>query len=369
MKVLMIEQFLPENMYTLELGRELKNFCDLTIFCKKSAKVQESGIKWVPEFYPGGKNKIAAMAEYGASLLRIAETIRKGHFDIVHVQTFKNAKLEMKLYYRLRKYIKKFVYTVHNVLPHEADPGDRKIYKEFYEFCDELIVHNEATKNCLMENFSVAEAKISVIAHGTYQTQAPDSKMREDSPVTQFLQFGFIRKYKGIDILLDAIALIAPEERRRLHFTIAGKQYTKLDDTDYKARMQSLGIEDCVELLQEHIPDNQLPELFRDADFLLFPYRNIYGSGALLMAYTYGKPVIASDIPTFREETEDGKTGFLFKSESPKALAEAILAAAKCSPQQVGEYRAVIHELVTEKYNWRKSAAKIIEVYARGINK
>lgn len=363
MKVLMIEHFLPDSIYTLELGRELKNYCDLSIFCKKNVKVQESKIQWFPEFYPGGKNKASAMMDYGASLLHVAETIRKGTFDIVHVQTLKKAKFEMKLYYRLRKYFKKFVYTVHNVLPHETDPGDRELYHKFYEFCDELIVHNDSSKKCLVENFSVPEEKISVIAHGAYQTHTPIQKERDDSSVIRFLQFGYIRKYKGIDILLDAIALIPPEKRKNLHFTIAGKHYPKLDDTDYKGKIRDLGIEDRISFYTEHIPDDKLPELFCDADFVLFPYRNIYGSGALLMAYTYEKPVIASDIPTFCEETDHGGTGILFESENPRALADAILAAARCSPKQKEEYRSVIRALTSEKYNWKKSAAKLAEVY------
>ncbi len=365
MQVLMIEHFLPDNMYTFELGKELKNYCDLTIFCKKNVKVQESGIKWIPQFYFGGKNKAAAMIEYGCSLLRIAKIIRKGRFDVVHVQTFKNAKFEMKLYYRMRKYVKKFVHTVHNVLPHEASTKDWELYKEFYDFCDELIVHNRSSQQCLMENFLVPEEKISVIAHGTYQSHTAVPQTRVDRQVTQFLQFGFIRKYKGIDILLEAIAMIKPDKRKTMHFTIAGKQYLKLDDTDYQAKIRELKIEDCVDFLPEHIPDDELPALFTDADFLLFPYRNIYGSGALLMAYTYKKPVIASDVSTFCEETDNGRTGFLFESENPQALADSILAASNCSLEQMENYQAAIDELITEKYNWRKSAVKMIKVYQK----
>ncbi len=365
MKVLMTELFLPDSIYTLELGRELKKYCDLTIFCKKGVSVQEDGIRWIPRFYPGGSNKAAAAAEYGFSLLSLAETIRRGKFDVVHVQTMKNAKVETELYYRMRKHYKKIVYTVHNVLPHEATSKDRQIYKKFYDFCDELIVHNDSSKKSLMESFDVPETKIFVIAHGAYKTHTSQQKAKDDNPVTNFLQFGYMRKYKGIDILLEAIALIPPEKRKNMHFTIAGKLYPKLDDTDYEGRIRKLGIEACVSFFTEHIPDEMLPELFKDVDFALFPYRNIYGSGALLMAYTYGKPVIASDIPTFREETDGGRTGFLFESENPKALADAILAAAGCSLEQMQDYQAAIQGMVLEKYNWEKSAAKTEKVYQK----
>ncbi len=365
MKVFMIEHFLPDNLYSLELGRELKKHCDLTIFCKKSAEIKESGITWIPEFYPGGSNKAAAVVSYGVSLLKIAGMIRKGNFDVVHVQTFKNAGIEMRLYFSLRKNIKRFVYTVHNVLPHESAPKDRRLYQKFYEFCDALIVHNEASKKCLMEVFSVPEEKISVIAHGAYQMHLPPQTERENLQGLHLLQFGFIRKYKGIDILLEALSLIAPEKRKDLKVTIVGKQYWKLDDTDYEARIRELGLENCVCFVPEHIPEEKLPALFAEADYMLFPYRQIYGSGALLMAYTYGKPVIASDLAAFREETGDGKTGLLFERENPQALAEAILAASECDPEQYSRYQAAIRELVSEKYNWEKSAAMTEKVYRK----
>lgn len=364
MKVLMIEHFLPDNLYSLELGRALKHHCNLTIFCRENAQVQERGITWIPAFYPGGRNKAAAVLSYGASLCKIAATIRTGQFDVVHVQTFKNAKIEMQLYFRLRKYLKKLVHTVHNVLPHETTPKDRQLYQQFYGFCDELIVHNEASKTCLMEEFAVPGEKISVIPHGAYQMQSPRSG-KADRQAVHFLQFGFIRKYKGVDVLLDAISLIAPEKRKNLKFTIVGKQYRKLDDTDYSARIRELGIEACVDFSPERVSDEKLPELLADADFLLFPYRHIYGSGALLMAYTYGKPVIASDIPAFREETANGETGFLFQSEDPQALADAILAASVCDSQRYQEYQTAIRKLVDEKYNWEKSAVKTAEVYGK----
>lgn len=115
---------------------------------------------------------------------------------------------------------------------------------------------------------------------------------------------------------------------------IAGAQHPKLDPTDYGAMIRDLGLEDTVDLLKKHIPDEELDALYRQADICLFPYRDIYGSGALLMAYSYGKPVITSDIPAFREETQNGKTGILTDGEDPEKLKEAILQAADWSREE-----------------------------------
>ncbi len=366
MKVLMIDNFLPGSTYSLELGRELKKSCDLSIFCRKNADVQEEGIAWIPQGYPvGGKRAVAVLA-YGISLLKLAGTIHRGIFAVVHVQSFHHAAYEMEVFYRMRRYYGKLVCTVHNVLPHEARPGDWERYKRFYDQCDGLIVHNETSKACLMQQFSVPEKKITVIAHGSYQNQKFQESKKEryqDKAVKQFLQFGFIRTYKGIDILLDAIALIQPEKRKGLHVTIAGEQFPKLDGTDYMAKIRNLGLEPYVSFCPGHVREEDIPELLANMDFLLFPYRNIYGSGALLLAYTYGKPVIASDIPAFCEETDGGRTGILFAKHNPQALADAILEAVACSEEQMEKYRLAIGELVSEKYNWKKSAVKTAHVY------
>lgn len=396
MKVLMIEHFLPDSIYTLELGRKLKKYCELTIICKKSARQTEGAIKWMPVLYPGGKMKLAAFSEYFISLLRTAFIIYRGRFDVLHIQDFKDIRFELPLYLGLRKHYGKLIYTVHNVLPHEDRDRSLMLYAKLYAASDALIVHNETSKEKLLGSFPCSREKIHVIPHGAYeihkqadderisiyalgesktgkgtsnisQGQALDSEAhRQDIKLKKvFLQFGFIRKYKGIDILLNAIALIPEEVRKNLRFIIAGKQYEKLDPTDYKREIEELGIEEQVSFINEHIPEDRLDALFSKADFVLFPYRHIYGSGALLMAYTYGKPVIVSDISAFMEETDNGSTGLVFKNGSPEALAEAIVKAATSDDETIRLYASNISRMVEEKYNWAISAEKTAEIYKK----
>jgi len=365
MKVLMIEHYLPDSIYSLELGQELKKHCELSILCRANAGEDEEGITWLPYLYQGGEGKIKAVFEYGISLLRTASVIKKGKYDVVHIQTFKNSKLEMGIYRRYRKYFGKLVHTVHNALPHEASTEDLKLYGAFYDFCDELIVHNETSARYLKENFSISAEKITVIPHGAYQTHLNHAKKRETGGIKRFLQFGVIRRYKGIDILLDAIALIPAEKRKNMRFTIAGKQFKKLDPTDYEKKIRDQGLEKCVKFSGDFVPEENITGLFDYADFVLFPYRRIYGSGALMMAYTYDKPVIASDIPAFVEETESGRAGILFESENPQALADALIRAYDCSEEQIREYKDSICDLIAEKYNWKRSAERTAEVYRK----
>ena len=375
MKVLMTEIFLPESTYTLELGRELSKYVNLTVFCKKSANVSlqnlnpDNRIKWKNKFYAGGKGKIQAVWEYGRGLLALEKEIRCGKYDVVHVQSFKDAAFEIPIYCRAKKHCRMLVHTVHNFLPHEAKEADKKLYSDFYHTCDLLIVHNEYCRKLLMEKFDIEEKKIRVIPHGSYTLpvyKTNESILKKDKThKTTFLQFGIIRKYKGVDILLKSISMIPWDKRKNMQFIIAGAQLPKLDNTDYNAMIKEYGIGDCVKLRTGHVPDEEVSRLFAEADFCLFPYRDIYGSGALLMAYTYGKPVIASDIPAFREETDNGNTGYLFESENTEALKEAVLHAEKWSTEEYRACQKRISRLVHDKYNWSSSAKLLWEAYQK----
>jgi glycogen synthase len=86
------------------------------------------------------------------------------------------------------------------------------------------------------------------------------------------------------------------------------------------------------------------------------------------MAYTYEKPVIASNIPVFVEETSEGSTGLLFESEDPSELAKAMMMACSWSREQKDAYKTKIRTLTEKKYNWSISAAKTAEAYEQVLS-
>ncbi|MGN1317783.1 MAG: glycosyltransferase family 4 protein [Lachnospirales bacterium] len=363
MKLLMIEHFLPGNTYTLELLKKLKDYVDITLLCKKNAANTDSVVRAKKILYTKINNKIFALFSYGISLIRTAFEIIVGRYDVIHIQTFKMAKVEIPLYKILKKITKaKWVYTVHNILPHETKASDKKIYSGIYNMCHCLIVHNEQSKIRLIKDFNINEDKIRVIAHGAYEAPLAENVKNGEGKIN-YLAFGAMRKYKGIDILLNAISLIPKEERKNKTFVIAGRHDKGQDNNDYEKMIKDLDIEDCVTLIERRIEDSELPQLFGKANVCVFPYREIYGSGALLMAYTYSKPVIASDVPVFVEETDNGKTGMLFESENPKSLADTIIKFANVSNKVYNDYENEIKRLVNEKYNWSISAKKTYDVY------
>lgn len=366
MRVLQIDFSYPENNYSLELDRQLLESCDITLFCKEGKLADEPAIRMIPAYREAASNRAVTALRYANSLRRLRGLLLRGHFDIVHVQFFKKPFVEIPLLLRCRRAFPCLVTTVHNVLPHEATARDVDIFNRLFDSSDALLVHNEATRAALLERFPALQAdKILQIAHGAYGSYDLSAARRDDDPRRHFLTFGGIRPYKGIDTLLRAVALLPPEARQKARFLVAGKQYPALDPTDYRQMIETLGIGDCVTFSPERVADEDVPALLGNADVGVFPYRHIYGSGALLMNYTFGVPVIASDIPAFREETNGGETGLLFRADDPEALRNALLCAIDWDEARLASYRAAIRRLVAEKYNWAVSGRKLSALYRR----
>lgn len=364
MRVLMVEHFLPGNTYTFELIKELSKITKVDLLTKKDAGVIEENenLRVMKFLYPDGQNKIYAMIYYGISLLRLFKLLISKRYDLIHVQTFKATQFEMPLYKYAHKKGRKIAHTVHNLLPHEAVDSDKKKYQDFYHICDLLIVHNDVCKQRLVSEFGVEGAKICVIPHGTYP--ANELVGLNSNGKKTYLVFGAIRKYKGIEVFLQAISKLPVEIRNSTEFIIAGKQNKNLDDTDYEDIIKTLRIEECTKFVNRRIEDDELPSLFGEADYSVFPYREIYGSGALLMAYSYKKPVIASDVPVFIEETDNGETGYLFVSEDSDDLARVIEKSYYSNSDEYNHFKNSIKELVISKYNWKVSALKTKESYS-----
>ena len=172
MRVLMIDHFMPHSFYTDYLCDQIKNKVDVTVLCKRNAPCEKEGIVYKNKLYIGWENKPLALLHYAQALSATAKEIRHGKYDVLHVQTFKSAKLEIPLYIQLRKHYKILAHTVHNVLPHEAEPKHIRMYGRFYEECDILFVHNKASKEKLFEIFpELNKDKIFIVPHGSYPSE------------------------------------------------------------------------------------------------------------------------------------------------------------------------------------------------------
>lgn len=370
MKAYMIDHFSAVNQYSVELSEELGKRIDLTVLTVNDSIIEGShSFKYKKILYGHyEKSEMAKRVIYLCKLIRLSTEIILNRPDVVHIQTFGKYNVEVKLYRALKPFVGKYVYTSHNVAPHEQK-AEKSPYHEIMDLADTIIVHNEVCKDILVNDNGIDPSKIAVIAHGAYSLTIKDRKivcLREDKKEkVELLQFGLIRKYKGIKTLLEALNLLPESYKNKLHVIIAGKQDSKLDDTDYRGIIDNYGLDSVVSFRPERIPDSDMISMFENADACVCPYVNIYGSGALLMAYTFDVPVIASDIPAFREETDNGKTGFLFRPEDAEDLASKIIEFIDFNPDAIQRKKDEINRLVSEKYSWTKSADCTLDVYKK----
>ena len=114
----------------------------------------------------------------------------------------------------------------------------------------------------------------------------------------ELLFFGIIRPYKGLDVLLEALALL---RERDVHLTVAGEVWGKSSPA---SRVYGLGLAGRVEMLLQYVDAQQAAELFHRADVVVLPYRRASSSGVLALAYRYGRPVLVTAVGGLPEAVE-----------------------------------------------------------------
>ena len=220
----------------------------------------------------------------------------------------------------------KLLFICHNVLPHEQSKVSKmvlpSITKAVLRTGDGFVVHSEKDGR-LLKQF-LPQANIQVTAHPTYQAIGKDSvgtipvNVPEDRPLLLFA--GFVRPYKGLDILLDTMAIVL--EKRPFHLLVAGEFWQ--GNEQYQAQIERLGISDAVTIIDEYLPDETLAACLERADVTVLPYRSATQSGIIQAAFGHGCPVITTDVGGLGEVVENGRTGLIVPPENPQALAEAI---------------------------------------------
>lgn len=369
LRVLMIEHFSSSNNYSIDLCRELNKYVNLMLLTVNDSNLVKEEFNFSKKLYGSSKeNKIIKIFSYLKSVLYTIREIIKGKYDVVHIQTFRTLPIEPLVYLFLKPFINRFIITIHNIAPHEGKLKHKKILEKLYSEADALIVHNNESKKVLLEAYNIKSNDVFVIPHGIYSNNNINlnniNKTRGKK--TNFLFFGLIRKYKGIDILIEAVSSLPDSVKENIAVTIIGKQDKVLDNTDYNKKISDNNLEHVINFKPVRIPDEELSLYFNDADFCIFPYKNIYGSGALLMSYTFNVPVIVSDLPSFLEETNYGKSGLIFKNNDSKDLSRKICEASKLNKNKIELYKKNINILVTNKYNWESSARSTVRCYIEG---
>jgi len=319
--------------------------------------------------------KIVRVLRYYVKLIGYATTAGPGVFHILWNNKFEVFdRTLLTLYYKLLG--KRIVLTVHNVNAGRRDRNDtplnRVTLRIQYHVADHLFVHTEEMKGELIEKFGVQRLRITVIPFGINnavpKTHLSPGEAKQRLGICEgertILFFGNIAPYKGLEYLIAAFRQMRARcDGYRL--IVAGRP--KGCDSYWQAVLQTMR-EDVetkrVLLRSDFIPDEETEVYFKAADVLVLPYTRIFQSGVLFLGYSFGLPVIASDVGSLRKAVVEGKTGFLCRPCDPGDLARVIESYfASDLYKQLDARRHEIYDMACEQHSWDIIGATTCAIY------
>ncbi|UZD23874.1 glycosyltransferase family 4 protein [Algoriphagus halophytocola] len=260
-----------------------------------------------------------------------------GLFTFVHLKIFKIDYVVLHVFsytskdfypFLLAKIFGSKIISIAHDLEGFEEKDNSYIKNKIYTWSNKIAIHNLYSIKEFNRIFDFKfENKVFQIPHGNY---VPFISKRKSLVTFDFLDnldksnkyilfFGQIKPTKGLKVLLNSLTSIDSS----IHLIIAGR--SRYDDFDqYSNIIKNANINDRVHILIRYISDNEREILFNFSDAIILPYTKIYQSGVLILAMSYGIPVIASDLLANQEVIEDGKNGILFKSQDSFDLANKV---------------------------------------------
>ena len=327
-------------------------------------------IKILPTHYQK-RYKFSKGLIYFRSLIKILFYILSKKPDVVHFHQIKIPSVEFLFYKLIGLNNVKIVITLHDIIPFES-----KIVSPFLNYicntADGIIVHSEENLEVLKNYVSEkVQKKIKIIHHGEYSfyikniTKEDARKILEiDNGKKVLLFFGYIRRYKGLDILLESVKILK-EKYPEIFLIIAGEDIEGF--SRYQKVINELGIEECVMKRIEYIPIDECSIYFSASDVVVLPYRNIYQSGIVFLSYAHSRPVITTNVGGFPDVVEDGRSGYIVKSNHPTTLAEKIekLFSSPSEFAKMGDYG---YRMAKQKFSWESAAERTYGLYSSICN-
>lgn len=370
MKVLLLDQIAKVNYkYTFSLVNSLENLgIEVTLVIDQKYETENCYCKKYNIFKTSEKNisKIKKLLNYINSYRKIVSLLENENFDVLHTQWYNFSILD---YYYLnkikKKYKIKYVSTVHDILPFNEKKYDKYFHKKLYNLSDGIILQAPSNVERFSELFPESKEKISMIPLGHMLDYAEPIDMMEarkkiDIPKNKlvFLFFGQIKKVKGLDILLNAIAQIDNQEHD-LYFIIAGSVW-KSDFSIYEEIINKNKLNHCLKIDIRYIPDDEIKYYYSATNVCVLPYTDIYQSAVIQLAYAYKKPVIASKLSAFTQFVKEQQTGYIVEVGSIESLAETILRAS-LERNKFEELGQAGYQLVRQKLDWDRLTTEIYE--------
>lgn len=230
----------------------------------------------------------------------------------------------------LKKELKpKILFITENVISHEARWVDKILTNIGLKHAAKFLALSkqvEETIRPIAGKRPVFRSELPIFGHYTKDETLDLEKEKEalgfEKDDIVLLFFGYVRKYKGLDILIDAFAHLA-DDYPRFKLLIAGEFYD--NPQPYLQQIKQLGIENKVKVVNQFIPNEQVAQFFTLSEVVVLPYRSATQSGILNIAYGYQKPVVITQVGGLAEFVTDGETGIFVPEATKEAVAKGIL--------------------------------------------
>jgi glycosyltransferase involved in cell wall biosynthesis len=298
-------------------------------------------------------------------LARLARRVRAFRPDIVHIQGHLHPTSYLGIHALLRRAgAPAFVYTAQDVEPKVRRPHHPWALRRLYRAADAILVNAEHNRRAILDRYAVADAKVTTIPMADLTAFVPRGGATR-SPLLPagrrvVLFFGNIEPRKGVAHLLRSFG----EVRARVpdaFLLVVGKPFE--DVAPYERLVAASPARADISFRPGYLPYAEIPRVLGFCDLVVLPYTQGWNSALAATAYSYGKPVVASDLGGLREVVEEGATGFLVPPGDEAALAGAIVRALT-DPLFAARWPGAVAARARE-YSWPETARRVEEVYAR----
>lgn len=305
-------------------------------------------------FYRAGGSLPLKLAQHPIDMLRLR---RLPPVDVTHFQWLPIQAIDRHLLPKGKK-----VLTAHDVIPREPRPGQLGALSKTYNAVDAVVVHSEHGRGVLIDALEVDADRVHVIPHGVFEhlvavsgaKPLPPELAGVERPVV--LQFGLMRPYKGIDLMLEGFAAADPDAE----LWLVGA--ARMDTAPLKALARDLGIADRVRWIERFIGDDELGAYFERADLVTLPYRQIDQSGVLFTALAFGKPLLVTRVGGFGEIADDHAAALAVTPDDLGAIA-AGLSELLGDPSARERLATAARSLAGGELGWRSIAERTLALY------
>lgn len=260
-----------------------------------------------------------------------------------------------------RNHHTKIISILDNVIPHEKRPGDTIFTRYFLNGCDAYIYMSKVVGDDLRQFEPIKPAAFN--PHPLYDNYGPllprDEALRLlnlDPAFRYALFFGFIREYKGLDILLQAFRR-EEVQALPLKLIVAGEFYENPEK--YQALMHGERLQNRIVHMDKFVSNEDVNKYFSAADLVIQPYKHATQSGVTQIAYNYEKPMIVTDVGGLSEIVSSGKTGYIVE-RTPEAITGAIVDF--FSNKRASEFLPHLRE-EKKRFTWDTLYRTIIRLY------